>query len=562
MSSLLKHRPALIAAIVFVLAFDVAFLWQHVEGANISEFGGHPDEAAHYVTGLMVHDYVAARFPGAPVKFAEEYYAHYPKIGLGVWPPVFYIVQTAWTLPLGVSRQSVMLLMCALAATDALLLYVALRRDFGPAPASMAALIFVSLPVVREYYGMVMAETLSTAFIFGATLAFGNFLDREKARDAVLFGLLAGLAILTKGTGLALALMALLALVFTRKWHLLARPALWIAAGLTAVLAGPWTWKFKDMGKGGWEQPAPSLAWSREAFLFFLGKFGSSLGLVLLLLFCLGRFGEIARPAGESAGCGRLIRIGRRQVGRLRRPHPGGGDFSFDLSRVHRDAASHPGASGGDGLCHRGPDALPARHFRALPRIRRQGMTARRASGSHSIATVVVGGFIVLAAAMLPISSKRDSGFGRLAVTALRQADPHDAMLISSDAIGEGMFIAEVALRDPHRPNYVIKRSSKELASSEWNGSHYREKYESDTALRDFLISGKIHFLVEDESMPENKRKPHHDTLKRVLAADTKYFWEIGTSAVWRNGEEEPIPARLFRIEPLPLERKNRAETK
>ena len=176
--------------------------------------------------------------------------------------------------------------------------------------------------------------------------------------------------------------------------------------------------------------------------------------------------------------------------------------------------------------------------------------------------TVVVGGLIVLAAAMLPIASKRDSGFGKLAETALRQADPNDAMLISSDAIGEGMFIAEVALRDTHRPDYTIKRSSKELASSEWNGSRYHEKYESDTALRDFLSSGKIHFLVEDESMPENKREPHHDTLKRVLAADTKYFWEIDSSEIWRNGKEEPIPARLFRIEPLPLERRNRAETK
>src|SRR5579862_3722109 len=202
-------RPWVISLIAFVLAFDLAFAWQWSFGAYRSEFGGHPDEAAHVVTGLFIHDasivagrYAAGGFHGSPIRlakeFADSYYAHYPKIGLGVWPPFFYLVQSAWTLSFGVSRTSLLLLLCALAAALAWLVYRVLREEFGIGLAASSAAVLISLPLVRSYYGMVMAETLSALLMFGAMVAFGNFLDREKRSDAIWFGVWAALAILTK----------------------------------------------------------------------------------------------------------------------------------------------------------------------------------------------------------------------------------------------------------------------------------------------------------------------------------------------------------------------------
>ena len=101
-----------------------------------------------------------------------------------------------------------------------------------------------------------------------------------------------------------------------------------------------------------------------------------------------------------------------------------------------------------------------------------------------------------------------------------------------------------------------MKRSSKELASSEWSGGGYHEKYSNDGDLLGFLASGKIRFLVQDESMPENKREPHHDALKRVVATESKYFWELGSGTIWREGKEHLVLARLYRIEPLPSEKR------
>ncbi|MEI8108475.1 MAG: glycosyltransferase family 39 protein, partial [Verrucomicrobiota bacterium] len=245
-----------------VLAFAVGFFWQKMEGADRSEFGGHPDEAAHYVTGLFVHDavvegwkYVGGGMKGSPVavgkEFANDYYAHYPKIGLGVWPPFFYVVQTAWTLPFSVSRTSMLLLLCGLAAVVAGQLFSVLRREFGFWAGIFGGVMWLSLPLVRAGYGMVMAETLCTILIFGAMMAWGDFLDSGKRGDAVRFGIFAGLAIMTKGTGMALALAAPLALVGSRRWGLFLRFELWLGVILVAILAGPWTWATCHLGRGG-----------------------------------------------------------------------------------------------------------------------------------------------------------------------------------------------------------------------------------------------------------------------------------------------------------------------
>jgi hypothetical protein len=71
-----------------------------------AEFAAAADEPAHYVTGLMVHDYLARGFPSNPLEFARGFYSRYPKVAIGHWPPVFYIVQALWTSLFTESRAS------------------------------------------------------------------------------------------------------------------------------------------------------------------------------------------------------------------------------------------------------------------------------------------------------------------------------------------------------------------------------------------------------------------------------------------------------------------------
>jgi hypothetical protein len=52
---------------VLGLIFAAVFALQLLDGAYVNELGGHPDEAAHYVTGRRVADYVTTDLGVAPL---------------------------------------------------------------------------------------------------------------------------------------------------------------------------------------------------------------------------------------------------------------------------------------------------------------------------------------------------------------------------------------------------------------------------------------------------------------------------------------------------------------
>jgi hypothetical protein len=534
-----KSRGWIVAAIVLVVALDIAFFWQRMAGAEQSEFGAHPDEAAHFVTGLFVRDaaiMVGQHFTvgghGSLVQegreFAEDYYTHYPKVSLGVWPPFFYLVQAAWTLPFSPSRLSILLLLCVLAALVAVLTFRALRDEFGVWPAAGGTVLLLTLPLFREYYSMVMAETLSALLMFAAMLSFGAFLDRERRGDVLCFGLFAALAILTKGTGLALALAAPMALVFARKLHLLKRPALWFAVLIVVLLAGPWTWATRHLGQGGWVEPSLSWHFTREALPYYLAKFGRILGLMPLVLFCVG---VAARVRTATSSPGRWAAVGALIIGVIvfQSLIPVGFEARHLIPTL--PAAVMFIVAGGVAIVQwarsreTGPDKT-SMALRVLPWI-------------LAISTL---------ACVVPLQAKSYSGFGAVTVTLLDEAGPDDVFLVSSDARGEGMFISEVALRET-RPGHVIQRASKALATSSWSGGGYAPKFATDDDLLDFLTSGKIQYLILDDAVPEDKRQEHHEQLHRLLTLHPDAFWLVAGSELVRNGEPQPSPLKVYRIQ-------------
>ncbi|HZJ14110.1 MAG TPA: glycosyltransferase family 39 protein [Chthoniobacteraceae bacterium] len=519
-----KPRAWLIAAIVFVLAFDLAFAWQHCAGASSSELGGHPDEAGHYVSGLMAHDFLAHGIYHSPLKFAEEFYRHYPKAGHGVQPPAFYAVQAAWMLPFGESKTSILLLMGALAAVVAVLLFRQLHDEFGIVPAGITMVLFLSLPLVREYYSLVMAEMLCTAAMFGAASAFGRFLEQEKPSDALWFGLLAALAIMTKSSGLALALVVPVSLLLTGKWHLLKPPALWGGAVVTAVLAGPWMWHFR---RGSWLQFDPSWSFAGKALPFYAGRFGLAVGALLALLMIVGLAAKLLQPAERT------------------------GRWSAFGALIASVVVFH-------GIV---PDGLESRHL--LPAVpaalmfavagcafltQRFGANARRALaieiGVAAVLTLGLFEFILHASNM-----KKWSGFRPLAQTVLEdQENPQGRVLVASDASGDGMFIAEIATAEK-RPGHTIDRATKLLADTESSGRYRRAKFADDEELTDFLLEQNLSYIVLDDSVPDLERGAYHDMLKRVLIENTERFWEVATAPIVRDSILQETPVRLYRVQ-------------
>ena len=525
--------------VVFVVAFDVAFVWQKCTGAYESEFGAHPDEGAHCVTGLFVRDafgvaldYVRNGFQGSPVdagrEFAQNFYEHYPKVALGVWPPAFHLTQAVWTLPFGTSRMALLLLMAALAASVAVLIFEVVRPRFGMWAAAGAALLWLCGPLVREYYGMIMAEMLSTLTMLGATVVWGRYLEKDSKRDAWWFALLASAAILTKGTGLALNLMCLFSIILRWNWRVLARPSLWGAALLIVVLAGIWTWVFRHEGLrvGGWERSGLSWEFTKAAVPFYAWELARSLGYGVAVFALIGMFTNARKDGHWAAQTSLVVAV-----------------------LVFQSVV---------------PVGREARHvLPATPALMLLAMAGVFAVARHPKVIIANAGvqryrermwIVLLALLMVPqivfrFERKSYHGFEPLARAVLEEREG-TRILISSDARGEGMFISEVAMRD-RRPNLFIERASKTLVDPEgrtWGGRYLRDRFPDDATLLDYILKSKIEYIVLDAAVPEEKRAPYQDQLKRVVMDNTGTFWPVTESPVHRDNEDLFPPVRLIRV--------------
>src|SRR5947209_5787695 len=147
------------AAIVLIFLSLVVIL-QAISGAYGSEFSAYPDEPSHYVTSLMLRDYIAHFHFESPIQFARAYYHHYPKVAFGHWPPFFYIVQALWMLLFSASRASVRLEIACTTAMLAYAVFAEARRWFGSKLGFLAGLLTVCLPLVQMYSDEEMAESL------------------------------------------------------------------------------------------------------------------------------------------------------------------------------------------------------------------------------------------------------------------------------------------------------------------------------------------------------------------------------------------------------------------
>src|SRR5215467_5629016 len=190
-----RASRAAFAVVQLALYFALAVVLQYSSGAYRDDFSGFNDEPSHYTTALMVRDYFAAGFPRGAMRFAENFYVHYPKMALGHWPPAAYVVFGVWMILFGGGRIPALLLLALFTALSTLLLFLAARRVLSLASAHLIALGFLLLPIVQMHFNMVMLESPLTLASLAAVLALVRLIERDRWRDAVWFGLLTGTAI-------------------------------------------------------------------------------------------------------------------------------------------------------------------------------------------------------------------------------------------------------------------------------------------------------------------------------------------------------------------------------
>ena len=466
--------------------------------------GEEADAAAHYVTSLMVRDYVASGLPAPPLEYARNYYQHYPKVGLGHWPPMFYVLQAGWMLLFGISRPSVLLFQAALAGLLATALFAAARR-LMPAILSVAvAGALLVHPMTQRLARDVMAELLTATLIFLALWSWWRFLETEQHRFAAAFGVLAGMGLLTKGTAAMLVPVPVFSLLLTRKLGLLRHPWFWLSGLLAGAIAAPWYL----LAPGAMHQRAvPGLVSTSEGYYvvrsgmryLWLAGYGPAvlvmIGLAVLIGVRLWRrkpveaVWAVAASALAAMVLLRTLVPPARELRHLLNVLPfwllfaaGGLWWAFSLG--------------------------PLKH-----------RSARWRAAAAALVFAVVFGL-----EFRPPPRKDCGGFAEVAQAILARPEwTQSVILISSDALGEGMFISEIAMRE-RRPGHIVLRGSKVLSLSSWFGWNARPLFSGPAQVDEFLRAVPVGLVVFDG---EPVRPPaHHQMLQLALRAQGR-AWEL-----------------------------------
>jgi hypothetical protein len=520
----------------FLLFFAVVVVIQTFTDAYRAEFGSEPDEAAHYVTGLMVRDYIAHGFPGSPMQFAKDYYEHYPKVALGHWPPMFYVIQSAWTLIFSPSRVSVMLLMAVITAGAATMLFSFLRPRFGVWKAVGGTLLFLYVPLVQQFASAVMTELPMTLLLLIAIFFWAKFLETERMRDAVLFGVIAAIAILVKFSGFSLALVPVFTLLITRKFYLLKKRAFWAAAIVVGVLAGPWTLGTLKIAREGMAGESFGWSFTHLAIPYYSNALGQLCGFTILLAVLFGLAFALTRrskmTSSDVAMAAMLLSI----------------------------VVFHMLVPTGFEVRHLIP-TVPALIYFAI--LGADWIATQLASPtlplSKTAAIVFAFMALVFLATTFHVPHKGYAGFGAVAESLIKSSPPHSTLLVGSDARGEGMFVSEVAMREK-RPGHFVQRASKKLASSTWEGGQYHltyckrmsdkygKEYSTPAELAALLNQDTVSYVVFDQSVPKDYQTKHFELLRSALEQHPDNFHLVDSFDILRGNKAYPKALRVYQI--------------
>lgn len=454
---------------------------QYASGAYSKDFADDEDEPAHVVSSLMVRDYIAHGVPQNPLQFATNYYAHYPKVAIGHWPPGFHLTEALWMLLFGRSRVALISLVAAVSASLAASVFLWLRQFGGIGAAVVVSAVLATRPVVEIATYSVETDILLALLVFWSVAVYGMYLQHRQRRYLLAFVCLALCACGVHGRGVVLAFVPpfaellcgsckhkgrWLSILVLLSVMALSLPRLMAQAEpstVASVFEHAWKTAYQMCSLIGWPIAIPA-ALGAVAVLRFRVASPASIAMLSLLL-AQWLFGSLVNVSLENRYTLVVLPI---------------------LAILYAMAWRYL------------PTFLPAR-----PLLARTSQTG-----------LVLIACLVLIPGILTPQKKRDLLCHQALATGSLLASPNHIDLVAGGAIHEGAFIAEMALKDPHF-HHTVLRASKVLASSSWSGKHYQTRFPDAQGVADYLDRTHVSIvLIEPVATTQHVRQ-----LREALAS-------------------------------------------
>lgn len=492
--------------LVLTLLAAIILCLQWLGPAFTNESGAFPDEGSHFMSGIMVHDYLVDSMAASPMEFAENYYIHYPKVAIGQWPPLFYLVQALWMVIFTVSRNSIVFLLAVITTLIAFTIYIQLRKEFSIIISLVPAVMFLLTPIVQKYADIIMAEMLLTLLTLWSIIVLARFIETQKLKHAIAFGFLAGATIMTKGNGLALGIATLLTVFFCADFKILKNYKFWLIPAIVLVICLPFYIFSIQIVQNSWVEAGPHTGFFLSAIKTYPIKLLRLIGIIIFILFLVGFVSNIKKIKDKN------------------------------LSPKWAAICSLP-ISVLLLLCII-PSSIEVRHLiQFLPAVFMlvcpgivwvaDGVTISMLSLNYKACVLSILVLICFVLTTFNLPQQADAfGFANIAELVLQnKTKSNSVVLISSDPEGEGMFISELAIREK-RPGHIVLRASKVLGISDWIGRDYRAIYSSTAEVMNYLRSIPVGVVLIDDSILPGHDKFHHKLLKSTLN-QYKQDWQL-----------------------------------
>ena len=481
-----------VAVAAGLLATVLALQWaRHAYSAELSG----ADEPAHFITALLIRDYLHAGVPASPIAYAENYYLHYPKVAFGMWPPVFHAVAAAWMLVLPATVASVRVLIAVIVAMAGLLAFRLTKDDAGTIPAALLAAAFVVSPQVQLSSQQVMVDGLVAALVFASALAWRRFVASGATRDALLVGLLGSAAMLTKGNGTAALGLPFAWVLVANRWDVLRWRGTWYAVGGMLLAGGPWqVYSWRLLSRTVVREGASGTLLDRGAV--YAGYLAQAVG-----------------PLVAAAALAGAVLVARRLV---RREMPEA--WTTPIALLLTVLGFHIVLPQPPNIRYLIP-ALPVVLWLAWLAVR----TAAHAftGGGRLVVGAVLAAALCgdMAVRAVRLEPRRHHGIG--AIAGWLATRPAGVVLVSDGDPGvntSGMVIVEVAVRDT-RPGRVVLRANKTLSSSSWDGQERQLHRATPEAVLAFLAQVPVRYVVLDDGPDGREPEPANEILRAALKA-------------------------------------------
>jgi hypothetical protein len=488
----------------FVIVFLVVAL-QFATGAYEAGFDGHPDEAAHFVSGLMVYDFLTHWTSRDVMSWAVNYYLHYPKVAIGHWPPGFPLMEALWWIPTGgPSRTSTILLEGLLAVISGALFLRLARKLTSPPVALIATVLLLTVTASTSSYSLAMAEIpglLWSVLLLQATV---RILECPSKRSFGIAALWVACALLTKGTGACLVPVPFIALILGRRWNVLPVRTLAWTSGVVVALGSVWYF-------------VQSLALHNS--LAYWGGISFSMPWPAYLAIPLAGYGFFALALGGIAAAVTSQRPEALAAASLLLS-------SFAVTFVLRAMND-------------------TRHWIiVLPAVLLLSIESLTWLSRYRWVALAAGlAAIVLCPFRLqPVPAR---GYQRF-TTELRLPA---RMLVSSNHWGEGGWIAAVALAD-QRPASVVIRATKSLAAEGWNGENYKLLEATPAAVSNTLDELGVETVVV-QNVPGYDAPPHQILLTSTVesSASWRQCAKDDTLTAWCRTRPPTVPRRPLQVD-------------